>query len=108
MSHWTLVNMIYELEVISDILGLESKAGKRILLTKNDKIKKLFNLNEIEIEEFIDPKNGKHIKKYSTVFKGDICYKINKPYEELKYILINKTEPIVGFVRHSKNIKKYK
>lgn len=100
--------MVYELEVISDILGMESKPGKRVLLTKNDKVKKLFNLNEIEIEEFIDPKNGKHIKKYTTIYKENICYKINKPYEELKSLYLNKTQPIVGFVKYCKNIKNYK
>lgn len=100
--------MLYELEIITDIYGPESNTGKRRILTKSDKVKKIFNLEQIEVEEYVDIKTGKHIKKYSGIYKDNVYYKVNKPYEELKSLLFNKTSPVVGFVTHSKNIKKYK
>lgn len=93
--------MIYELEVISDIIYNGGKKPK--IIKKNDKIKKLFDISDIEVEEYIDPKTGKHIKKYSTVLHNNNYYKINKPYEELKTIKLNNMIPIVGLISKSRN-----
>ncbi len=41
--------MRIELEFISDITS--SKNGKTVLISRNDKVKKLFNLDEVELEE---------------------------------------------------------
>jgi len=95
--------MRIELEFISDLTS--SRNGKTVVLVKNDKVKKLFNLDEIEVEEFIDPKTGKHIPKYSTVSIKDMFYKINKPYEELKSLVLNRTTPVLGFAYKSKKYK---
>ena len=100
MPTWKMVNKI-ELEIISDILSPEG-VGKRRIITKNDKIKKLFDLESIKLEEYIEPRNGKHIKKYSTVFSDDVYFKVNKPYEELRDIILNRSTPIIGFLSKSK------
>jgi hypothetical protein len=38
--------------------------NKPKILVKGDKIKKIFDLDNIELEEYIDSRSGKHIKKY--------------------------------------------
>ena len=96
--------MKLELEIISDIMSQEGP-GKRKLLTKNDKIKRIFDLEEVELEEYVDTKTGKHIAKYSVIYKGDLYYKINRPYEQLKSIILNKSTPVIGFIGKSKRYK---
>lgn len=93
--------MVIELQVITDIFSKEDSVGKRKLLHKNKVINKLFDINEIEVQEFIDAKSGKCIKKYSGIYNKDVYYKINKPYAELKDMKINKTYPVKGFMGHS-------
>lgn len=93
--------MKYELEIISDI---NSPTSNKILV-KQDKIKKIFDLDNIELEEFIDAKSGKHIKKYCSIVINNNLYKINKPYEELKFMIINSRIPVIGLVNYSKKYK---
>ena len=95
--------MKIELEFISDITS--SKNGRTTILSKNDKVKKLFNLDEVGLEEYIDPKTGKHISKYATLSEKETYYKINKPYEELKALTLNRTTPVLGFAAKSKKWK---
>lgn len=95
--------MKYEFEVISDIFTIGRNPK---LITKNDKIRKMFELDEIEVEEFIDNKTGKHISKYCTIILKDSMYKINRSYEEVKSIIANKSIPITGFAQLSKRYKK--
>ena len=45
--------MKLELEILTDILP-PNGVGKRKPLVKNAKIKRLFNLDEVELEEYID------------------------------------------------------
>jgi hypothetical protein len=97
--------MVVELQVITDVLSQPDKDGKRKVLIKDRAINKLFNINDIEVEEFINPKNGKPVKKYSGIYNNDIYYKINKPYEELKDLKINRAFPIKGFMGYSSNYK---
>lgn len=97
--------MVIELQIITDVLGGPSKDGMRKLIMKDKIINKLFDINEIEVEEFINPKTGKAIKKYSGIYSKEVYYKVNKPYEELKDLKINRTYPIVGFMGHSKRYK---
>jgi stalled ribosome rescue protein Dom34 len=91
--------MQYELEIITDI-SLSSSKTKKII--KNNKIKKLFDLNVVSLEEYVDPRSGKTISKYSGIYQDSVYYKINKPYEELKDLIINKTTPVLGFMSKSK------
>lgn len=93
-----------ELEIISDVLEQEGK-GRRKIITKNDKIKRIFDLDTIDLEEFVDTKTGKHIAKYSVIYKDNLYYKINKPYEQLKYMVLNRTTPVIGFIGKSKKFK---
>lgn len=79
----------YELEVIAD----------------KDKVKKLFDLDNILLEEYVNAKTGKHIKKYSLIQVNDIYYKINKPYHELSTLIINRSTPILGLMYKSKKYK---
>lgn len=95
--------MKVELEIISDIVDTRSTKPK--ILVKNDKIKKLFDLEAIEVEEFIDSKTGKHIKKYSSVYFNNTYFKVNKPYSELSFLVINKRSPVVGLIGKSKSWK---
>jgi len=97
--------MVIELQIITDVLGGPTKDGLRKLIMKDKLINKLFDINEIEVEEFINPKTGKAIKKYSGIYSKEVYYKVNKPYEELKDLKINRTYPIVGFMGHSKRYK---
>ncbi len=96
--------MKYELEIITDIYSPPDKTGIRKILVKDHKIKKLFELNDIELEEYTDNK-GKLIKKYCAICTESNYYKINKPYEELKELILNKTKPIGGFMNHYKTKK---
>lgn len=102
MSYWS---MVIELQIITDVLGAPTKEGMRKIIFKNKIINKLFDINEIEVEEFIDPKTGKAIKKYSGIYSKEIYYKVNKPYEELKDLKINRTYPVRGFMGYSKRYK---
>lgn len=93
-----------ELEVIADITSQDPKLKNKILV-KGAKIKKIFNIEDIKIEEYIDFKNGKNVKKFSSVYEGDNYYKINKPYEDLKRVILNQSSPILGFAAKSKRYK---
>jgi len=80
---------VYELEVLAD----------------NNKVKKLFDLDNILLEEYINARTGKHVKKYSLVQVNDTYYKINKPYSELSTLIINRSIPILGLMYKSKRYK---
>lgn len=97
--------MVIELQIITDILSGPNLKGGRKVIFKNKIINKLFDINEIEVEEFINPKTGKAIKKYSGIYSKEVYYKVNKPYEELKDLKINKTYPVKGFMGYSKRYK---
>lgn len=94
---------LYELEIIIDINNNDSKKPK--VLVKNDRIKKLFDLDIIRLEEYVDSKTGKHIKKYSGILDDNNYFKINKPYEDLKNLIIPKSIPVLGFAHKSKRYK---
>lgn len=94
--------MIYEFEILTDVY---SNSERPKLLTKGDKIKKLFDIDEIDIEEYVDNKTGKHIKKYCYFISNNNYYKINRPYEEIKSIKLNRSIPVLGFAYKSKKYK---
>lgn len=91
----------YELEYIADIT---TNSNPIKILSKNKKIKKLFDLELVEVEEYID-KKGKLINKYSSVYYNNVYYKVNKPYKELINIIQNRSIPILGFAYKSKKYK---
>lgn len=93
---------LIELDVISNIIA---NGRKPKIITKNDKIKKIFDLDNIQLEEYIDSKTGKHIKKYSTITVNDSYYKIDKPYIELRDLVISRSIPILGLMYKSKKYK---
>jgi len=64
-----------ELEIISDILGSNNRVVKRDVIYK-----KIFELDNIEVEEFISNK-GTIVKKYCTLVVDNKFYKVNSPYE---------------------------
>lgn len=96
--------MKYELEVITNITDLVK--GEPKVIFKNHKIKMLFDLDKIDLQEFVDSRTGKHIAKYSLILEEGNSFKINKPYEELKALVINQTIPVLGFAAKSKKYKK--
>ncbi len=67
-----------EFQVLTDIY---SETGKCI--KKDVTYLKIFETDNIELENFIDNK-GKVISKYSDVAYQDKHYKINIPYSEMK------------------------
>jgi hypothetical protein len=91
---------VFEFEIISDILNSKSK-----VLKKNAVIKKLFNLDNIIAEEYIDDKTGKPVKKYCLIYDNNIPYKINKPYEDVKKVILDRSIPVLGFAHKSKRYK---
>ena len=97
--------MVIELQIISDIMTPPDTMGKYKIAHKDIIINRLFDINEIQVEQFINPKNGKPVKKYSGIYSNEIYYKVNKPYEELKDLKINRTYPIKGFMGYSKRYK---
>ena len=98
--------MVVELEIISDTYAINQKTGKRTLIKRNDKIKKLFDLNIINVEEFVDIKTGKHMPKYSLVVcPNDVAYKVNKPFEDLKVMIQDKSIPVLGFAAKSRRYR---
>lgn len=94
--------MLYELEIIADV---SINKGRKISIIKNNKIRKLFDLNAISVEEYLNPKTGKVVSKYSGIYDNTTYYKINKPYEDLKNLVINKSTPVLGFMSKSKTYK---
>lgn len=94
--------MQIELEIIADIEYTKNKKTYNTITP----IKKLFNIYEVEVEEFVDNKTGKVVNKYSGVVVRDKYYKVNKPYNELKKMVNSKISPIVGFYQHSNAYKK--
>jgi hypothetical protein len=93
--------MIVELEIICDTYAT-TKTGKQTVVKRNDKVKRLFDLNEIDVEEYVDNKTGKHVAKYSIAILNGTGYKINKPYEELKVLVQNKSIPIIGLMGYKR------
>lgn len=93
--------MVIELEIITSI-AIPLKDGKIKIIKRDDKMKKLFNIFEVRVEEYVNPKTGKHNKKFSGLYDGDTYYKINKPYEQLKEIVQNKSIPVKGFEMYRK------
>lgn len=70
-----------ELEVMTDIYNEAGKCLKKDILYL-----KVFETDEIELENFIDGK-GKVIVKYSGVVYRDKYYKVNIPYKDmLQYV----------------------
>ena len=96
--------MKLELEILTDILP-EQGAKKKTPIVRNAKIKRIFNLDEVDLEEYIDTKTGKAISKYCGIYYKDTYYKINKPYELLRDLSLNRTTPILGFAGKSKKFK---
>jgi hypothetical protein len=94
--------MLIELEIIADIEKVKNKKT----YTKSVPVRKIFNINEIELEEFVNNITGKVEKKYSGVVIRDKYYKVNTPYTNLLRIVSNKTNPIIGFYQHSNAYKK--
>lgn len=95
---------LYELEIISNVV-LNGKAKN------SNTIKKLFDLDNIQVEEFVNEKTNKHVKKYSLIHENNICYKVNKSYEDLKDVILNKSIPVLGFAdkfKSKQSIKKGK
>lgn len=98
--------MVIELPIITDVLSPANAVGKRKIIAKDKIIHKLFDINDIEIEQYINAKTGKTINKYTGIYSNEVYYKINKPYKELKEIKINGAVPVKGFMGHSsKNYK---
>jgi len=94
---------VLEFEIVSDILNSENKVLKR-----NAIIKKLFNLDNIIAEEYINDKTGKPIKKYCLIYDNNIPYKINKSYEDVKKVILDRSIPVLGFAFKSKKYKQWK
>jgi hypothetical protein len=67
--------MKHELEIISDVISNNNKIVKKDIVYK-----KVFEMDNAEIEQFISPK-GAIINKYCTLIIGDKYYKVNSPYE---------------------------
>jgi hypothetical protein len=97
-------DMLYELEIIVD-MGKTNKKGEIIVSRKGNKVKKLFELNNVELEQYISTKTGLPVKKYSSVILNNQYFKVNKPYEELKSIMQNRSIPVIGLVGYSKRRK---
>lgn len=93
----------FELEVITDITTNNSKKPK--LLYKNARIKKMFDLDNIELEEYIEPTTGKHVLKYASVYYNNVYYKVNIPYEQLRNLVLNNTINVLGLAYKSKKYK---
>jgi len=96
---------IEELEIITDINNSTNNKNKPLL--KNAKIKKIFDLDNIELEEFVDNKSGKCIAKYSSVCQNTVWFKVNKPYKELKELMLIRSIPVLGFAAKSKRYKQW-
>ena len=75
-----------------------------IIAAKN-KVKKVFDLDNIQVEEYVNAKTGKHVMKYSLIQVGEAYYKINKPYSELSNLIINRSIPVLGLMYKSKKYK---
>lgn len=92
----------FELEVITNIISDE--ITERVIL-KNAKIKKIFNLDDVRLEQYLNKTTGKPIMKYSQVFYENNFYKVNKPYEDLKQLIFDRSIPVLGFASKSKKYK---
>lgn len=87
-----------ELEVISDILGPNNRVVKKDVVYK-----KIFELDNIEVEHFISNK-GTIVKKYCTVVSDNKFYKVNSTYEAIAS-LITPVE-VKGFYSKSSKYEK--
>jgi predicted MPP superfamily phosphohydrolase len=70
-----------ELEIISDIYGLNERIVKKDVIYK-----KIFELDEIEVEQYISSK-GNIVKKYCTITANNKYYKVNSPYEHIRNLI---------------------
>lgn len=92
--------MVIELTVISNVPPKESGVSCAKYIPMCLTQKKLFILENMEIEQFVNSNNKKN-KHYCVAKYSGEYYKLQVPYEELKEKYLN-TNPIVGFMRHAK------
>lgn len=88
--------MKYEFEVIGNI----TRVIKKKEVQKDVIFKKLFDLDSIAIEEYMDDK-GKVESKYCTIVENTNFFKINHPYNDVVRLI----KPVVvqGFHAHRKS-----
>lgn len=93
--------MKYEFEVIGNITRVVRKKE----VNKDVIFKKLFDLDTVAVEEYIDEK-GKVLRKYCTIVENTNFFKINHPYNDVVRLI----KPVVvqGFHarRESNTIRK--
>jgi hypothetical protein len=70
-----------ELEIITDIFGPNDKLVKRNVIYK-----KMFEMNDIEVEQFISNK-GLVSKKFCAVVVENKYYKVKGSYEHVKSLV---------------------
>lgn len=70
-----------ELEIISDIVGPNNRVVKKDVIYK-----KVFELDNIEVEHFISNK-GIIVKKYCSVLSENKYYKVNSSYESIAKLI---------------------
>lgn len=73
--------MKMELEIISDIYNANEKLIKKDMIYK-----KVFDLDQVEIEQFVSSR-GMVVKKYCTLTSNNKYYKVNNSYDYIKSLV---------------------
>lgn len=71
-----------EFEIISDVIGNNNKVVKKDIIYK-----KVFDLDKIEVEQFISNR-GTVVKKYCTITCENKFYKVNNSYDYISSLIL--------------------
>ena len=87
--------MLIIVKVLCDLYTEPNEEGVTKLIKKNVEYLKQFETTRITIEQYVNPKTAKTIKKYCYIKEDDKYYKVNHKFEDL--IKLNKAIEVKGF-----------
>ncbi len=87
--------MLITLKILCDLYTEPNKNGVSKLIKKDVEYLKQFDTTRITVEQYVNAKTAKIIKKYCLVIDNDKCYKANHRFEDL--VKLDRHIEIKGF-----------
>ena len=87
--------MLIVLKILCDLYSEPNEQGIAKVIKKDVEYLKQFDTTKITVEQYINPKTAKVIKKYCLVIENEKYYKANHKFEEL--VKLDKHVEVKGF-----------
>lgn len=91
------MQMLITLKVLTDLYSDPDENGQTKLIKKDIEYLKQFDSTKIMLEQYINPRTAKVVKKYCLIIDNDKYYKVNHKFEELTKL--NKHIEVKGFAK---------